>query len=139
VDTWAATIPDRPGALASVLATLRDAGANLQSIIARRSPEHDGKATVFVSPLEGDHEIRAASQIGVNVTPSLHAVRVLGRDRPGVAAELTQAVADAGIDLRGFSASKVGGRFVAYFAVARLEDADRIVEILSTRSLARAA
>jgi hypothetical protein len=38
VDVWAATIQDRPGGLAEVLATLREAGADLQSIIARRAP-----------------------------------------------------------------------------------------------------
>ncbi len=139
VDTWAATIPDKPGALASVLGTLRDAHANLQSIIARRNHEHGGEGVVFVSPLETDHEIRAASQVGFNVTHSVHAVRVMGRDRPGIAAELTQAVADGGINLRGFSASVIGTQFVAYFAVDSVQDADRIVEILSKPAIARAA
>jgi len=37
VDVWAATIEDRPGGLAQALATLRDAGADLQCIIARRA------------------------------------------------------------------------------------------------------
>ena len=36
VDVWAATIEDRPGRLANLLAELRDAGADLQFIIARR-------------------------------------------------------------------------------------------------------
>ena len=35
VDVWAATIEDKPGALAYVLAELREAGADLQFIIAR--------------------------------------------------------------------------------------------------------
>jgi len=37
VDVWAATIEDRPGGLAQALATLRDAGADLKCIIARRA------------------------------------------------------------------------------------------------------
>ena len=49
VDVWAATIPDRPGGLADVLGILRDAGANLQSIISRRAPDDPGKGVVFVT------------------------------------------------------------------------------------------
>ncbi len=139
VDIWAATIPDQSGALAAVLGTLRDAGANLASIIARRAPEHDGKAVVFVSPLETDREIAAASLVGFNVTHSLHAVRVMGRDRQGIAAELAQAVAQGGINLRGFSASVIGTQFVAYFALDSIGDADRVVEILTKPALAQAA
>ncbi len=37
VDVWAATIEDRPGHLAHLLAELREAGADLQFIIARRA------------------------------------------------------------------------------------------------------
>ena len=92
VDVWAATIEDRPGDLAHVLAELREAGADLQFIIARRAEA--GKGVVFVTPLRGDREIAAAAQVGFNVAHTLHSVRVIGRDRPGIAAELTQKLAD---------------------------------------------
>ena len=36
VDVWAATIEDKPGGLARVLAELREEGADLQFIISRR-------------------------------------------------------------------------------------------------------
>jgi hypothetical protein len=130
VDVWAATIQDKPGELAEVLNALRDEGANLQSIIARRAPEEPGKGVVFVTPLQGDREIAAAAEMGFNVTHTLHSVRVMGRDRPGIAAELTQKLADAGINLRGFSASVIGTQFVAYIAVDSLQDANQAIEIL---------
>jgi hypothetical protein len=130
VDVWAASIEDKPGALASVLASLRDAGADLQSIIARRAPERQGSGVVFVTPLQGDKEIRVASEVGFNVTHKLHSVRVMGRDRPGIAAEVAQCVADAGINLRGFSASAIGTQFAAYFAVDSLDDANRVMDAL---------
>ena len=130
VDVWAATIPDRPGGLAELLATLRDAGADLQFIIARRAPEAPGRGVVFVTPLQGDGEIRAAAQVGFNVAQSLHSVRVMGRDRPGVAAELTQKLADGGINLRGFSASVIGTQFVAHMALDSLDDANKAIGIL---------
>ncbi|WP_268989163.1 hypothetical protein [Cupriavidus necator] len=36
VEVWVASIPDKPGGLAAILTTLRDVGADLQFIIARR-------------------------------------------------------------------------------------------------------
>jgi hypothetical protein len=86
-DVWAATIQDKPGALAEVLDALRRAGADLQFIIARRTPENSGTGVVFVTPLQNDREIRIAAQVGFNVSQSLHSVRVLGTDQPGVDTE----------------------------------------------------
>jgi hypothetical protein len=130
VDVWAATIPDRPGGVSEVLATLRDAGANLQFVIARRASEAPGTGVVFVTPLQGDREIRAAAQVGFNVTQSLHSIRVMGRDTPGIGAELTQKLAEAGINLRGLSASAIGTQFVAYVAFDSLDDANKAMGIL---------
>ena len=131
VDVWAATIEDRPGGLAGVLATLRDAGSDLQFIIARRAPEEPGKGVVFVTPLQGDSEIQAAAEVGFGVTRRLHCVRAIGPDQPGVAAVLTQKLADAGINLRGFSACVIGAQFAAYVAVDSLEDANKAMEVLA--------
>ena len=128
VDVWAATIEDRSGALAHVLAELREAGADLQFIIARRA--EPGKGVVFVTPLRGDREIAVAAQVGFNVAYTLHSVRIMGRDRPGIGAELTQKLADGGINLRGFSASVIGIQFLAYAAVDSLDDANKVIEIL---------
>jgi hypothetical protein len=130
VDVWAAAVQDRPGGVAGVLAALRDAGADLQFIVARRSPEKPGTGVVFVTPLQGDREIAAAAQVGFNVTHTVHSVRIMGPDRPGIAAELTQKLAEGGINLRGFSASAVGTQFVAYVAVDSLEDANKAAGIL---------
>ena len=77
VDVWAATIPDSPGGLADVLTALREAGADLRSIVARR------------------------------------------------------ALADGGINLRGFSAAVIGTQFVAYVAVDSLDDANKAMEVLA--------
>ncbi len=64
VDVWAATIDDKPGGLAKVLSVLRDAGVDLQFVVARRAPEASGKGAVFVAPLQGDSAIRTATQVG---------------------------------------------------------------------------
>jgi predicted amino acid-binding ACT domain protein len=73
---------------------------------------------------------RAPTQVGFNVTHTLHSLRVSGRDRSGIAAELTQKLADARINVRGCSASVIGNEFAAYIAMDSLLDANRAIEIL---------
>jgi hypothetical protein len=131
VDVWAAPIPDRPGALAEALKALHDAGADLQCIISRRAPDQPGKGVVFVTPLQGDQEIAAAAQVGFSASHKVHSVRVLGRDRPGVAAIVAQKIAEAGVNLRGFSSVVVGTQFIAYLALDTREDADRVTRVLT--------
>ena len=50
VDVWAATIEDKPGGLAHVLAELREAGADLQFIIARRAEPGKGVSVRHATP-----------------------------------------------------------------------------------------
>ncbi|WP_321790446.1 amino acid-binding protein [Burkholderia pyrrocinia] len=130
VDVWAATIEDKPGGLATVLSALRTAGADLQFIVARRTSEAPGKGVVFVAPLQGDAVIRAATQVGFSVTPSVHSVRVMGLDQMGIIGQLTQMLADGAINLRGVSAAVLGSQFIAYFAVDSVDDADKAIDIL---------
>ncbi|MBO3709109.1 MAG: ACT domain-containing protein [Candidatus Accumulibacter sp.] len=129
-EVWAATIEDKPGGLAGVLTVLHQAGADLQSVISRRDPEELGKAVVFVTPLQSDREIAAAAQVGFNVTQTLRSVRLIGPNHPGIVAELTQKLAEAGINLRGFSASVIGPQSIAYVAVDSLQDAKKTAAVL---------
>lgn len=130
IDVWAAPIPDVPGGLADVLEPLQQVGADFQSIIARRSPDDPGRGVVFVTPLRGDEEVAAAAQVGFNVNRVHHSIRIVGQDRKGIAAELTQKLAAGGVNLSGFSASVLNKQFVAYVAVDSLEDANKAIEIL---------
>jgi predicted amino acid-binding ACT domain protein len=130
VDVWAATIDDKAGGLAHVLNALRDAAADLQFVVARRTPESPGKGVVFVAPLQGEQEVRAATHVGFNVSPNLHSVRVMGMDQLGIIAQLSQVLADGGINLRGVSAAVLGTQFIAYLAVDSLADAEKAMDLL---------
>ncbi len=130
VNVWAATIRDKVGGLAYLLTGLRDAGADLDFIIARRSPEKPGTGVVFVTPLRGDREVAAAAELGFNVTNSVHSVRVEGENRPGVTAELTEKLAAEGISLRGLSVAVIGARFILYIGLDSAEDAVKAADIL---------
>lgn len=130
VEVWVASIPDKPGGLAGVLTTLRDVGADLQLIIARRCPDRSGEGVVFVTPLQGDREMVAAAIAGFNLTQKQHCVRVMGQNIPGLVAALTEDLAEARINLRGFSASIIGTQFVAYVAVDSQAEAGRVADVL---------
>lgn len=130
VDIWAAGIEDKPGGLARVLTGLREAGADLDFIVARRSEEKQGTGVVFVAPLRGDAEIRAAASLGFNVTSNMHAVRIEGDNRPGTAADITGKLAAKGINLRGLSAAVIGTRYILYIAFDSARDAEKAVKTL---------
>lgn len=130
VDVWAASITDEPGGLAGVLAGLKDAGADLQFVLARRAADRPGTGVVFVTPLRGDAEVSAAAGLGFNVTSSVHCVRVEGDNRPGIGAQLTQKLADAGINLRGLSAAVIGTTYVAYIGVDSAADAAKAMGVI---------
>ena len=133
-DTWAATIDDRPGGLADKLAALAAAGANLEFIIARRAPELRGSGVVFVTPLTGAKQIKAAEAVGFQKTKSLHSLRIEGADKPGTGAKLTTALAEAGINLRGLSAAAVGKRYVAHVALDTAQDAAKVAALMKKLS-----
>ena len=132
-DVWAASVDDKAGALADKLSALTEAGADLQFIIVRRAPEKPGTGVIFVTPLRGDREVQAASAAGFAVTSGLRSVRVEGPDEPGIAAKLAKEVADAGINMRGFSAAVLGTQFVVHIGVDSPEDADAVVGLFSER------
>jgi len=129
-EVWAAAILDKPGGMAEKLEALAMAGAALEFVIARRSPDKPGTGVLFVAPLAGDKALQAAKAAGFAKTDSLHSVRIEGPDQPGLGARLTRKLADAGINLRGLSAAAIGNRFVCYLALDSAADADRAAELL---------
>ena len=130
VDVWAATIEDQPGGLAKKLAPLAEAGADLEFAIARRAPDKPGTGVVFVTPLRGDAETAAAAKAGFAVADSLHSVRIEGDNKPGIGAQLTKMLADAGLNLRGLSAAVIGDRFIMYLALDTGDDAEKAMSLL---------
>lgn len=132
VDVWAAPIKDQPGGLAKVLVGLRDAGCDLDFVIARRSSEKPGEGVVFVTPIRGDVEVEAASNLGFNVTSSIHALRIEGDNKPGVGAVLTEKLAAAGINLRGFSGAVLGAKYILFIGFDTADDAAKASQVLQS-------
>ena len=130
VDVWAGEIADRPGGLASTLAAMNKAGANIEFVVARRAPDKPGTGVVFLTPIKGVRQKTSAQQAGLATSQGLHSVRVEGPDRAGLGAKMTEALAGAGINVRGISAAALGRRAVSYLAFDSPADADSAVKVL---------
>ena len=130
VDTWAASIPDRPGALAAKLKALATGGANLELIIARRVGDGSGKGVAFVTPIKDAKQTGAAGTAGFAKSGSLHTLRAEGPDKSGAAARVCAAVADVGLNLRGFSAAAIGKKFICHLAFDTEADAEKAARVL---------
>ena len=129
-EVWAATIKDRPGGLAEKLSVLSKAKTNLEFVLARRAPERRGQGVVFLTPVKGGKQTRAAKAAGFVKTGSLFTLRIEGKDKPGMCAKLSQKLAAARVNLRGFSAAAIRGHFVAYLAVDTAAVANKAMKVL---------
>lgn len=133
VDVWVGEIEDRPGALCEKLNTVMRAGADLDFMIARPLAEGPGRGVLFVTPLHGPEQERAADEVGLRKSHT-QILRVEGPDRPGLGAGMTCTLAEAGISVRGLSASVLGDRCLFYIRFDSQDDLVRAAQIL-TREL----
>jgi hypothetical protein len=129
-EVWAASMRDKPGALADKLEALAEAGADLGFVIARRAPDKPGTGVIFVTPLRGDRELDAAAEEGFTASSHMHSVRVEGKNEAGMAGKVTRQVAQAGLNLRGFSGAVIGTQFVLHLAFDTAEDAQKAIALL---------
>ena len=134
VDTWTASMVDKPGGLAPKLTALAEAGVNLEFVIARRCPDKPGTGVVFVTAIKGAKQVRAARKLGFKPTKSLHTVRAEGADKKGEGAKITTALAAAGLNLRGLSAAAIDDRFVCHVALDTTAAATKAVKVLKSIS-----
>ena len=130
VDVWAASLKDRPGALAEKLAPLAEAGANLAFVIARRTEKKPGTGVVFLTPLTGRQQLAAAKKAKLKKTKSLYSVKAESPDKPGLGAKITAAIAEADINLRGLSAAAIGRKCIMYMAFDKAADAAKAARVL---------
>ncbi len=130
VDVWAGEIADRAGGLAEKLEAVAKAGASLEFVIARRQPDKPGTGVVFMAPLKGVAQARAAQGAGLSKATSLNSLRLEAPDRPGLGARITRAMADAGINLRGLSAAALGRGCVVYLAFDTAVDTKKASQVL---------
>ncbi len=125
---WVGPVDDRPGALAEKLHDLAEGGLNLELIISRR--DWSGVGLLFVSPLRTLDELEVAAQAGLSQEKSIRTIRIEGPNAKGLGSRIAGAIADAGLNMRGFSAAALGEQSVTNIAFDNDADGDRAREIL---------
>jgi len=89
-----------------------------------------GVGLVFMTPIKGAAQIKAAKATGLAKATDLQGICVEGPDKAGLGATITNALADAGINVRGLSAAAIGRRCVCYIALDSTKDANKAVRVL---------
>ncbi len=131
VEVWAGDVMNRPEKLARVLEALASVDAELEFLVARRVS--DTTSRVFVAPIVGKKQKQAASDVGLVPATGMNAIRIDGPDRPGLGADITRAVAAAGINIRGASAASIGKKNAFYLAFKTTEEVDLAIKAIKGR------
>jgi hypothetical protein len=130
VDIWTGEIDDRVGGLAAKLEALANAGADLEVVVARRQPHRPGKGVVFLGPVAGAKAQKAATAAGLSKATDMAALRVEGPNKPGDCHRLAHLLAEAGINLRGLTATTVGKKYVLALGFDSASDAEKAARLL---------
>src|SRR5262249_31734257 len=130
VHLWSGEVPDKPGGVAGKLSLLAQAGANLEFILTRRAADKPGAGILFVAPLTGPGQIRAAKAAGLAETQDPVLLRVEGDNQAGLAHKVTQQWALAGITLQGLTMCVLADKLRGYVAFDAVADSNRAAAIL---------
>jgi len=129
-DVWMAVIDDRVGGAAEKLEALAAAGASLEVVLTRRTPEHPGQGVLFASPVEGKKVLAAAEQAEFRRADNIHGVRIEATDKPGLGAKIARCLAEAGISFRGMNGVAIGKTSMTFIALDTADDAAKAVKAL---------
>ena len=129
VSLWRASVENRPGTLAQILAGQAAARASLEVVMGYTLPGEGAHAVIEVHPVKGKKAVAAARAAGLSAstTPTL---LVTGDDRAGIGHAMTQALADAGINLSFMVAQVAGRRYSTVFGFENEADAARATALI---------
>ena len=131
VHVWSCEVPDEPGGVASKLAALAQAGENLEYVGTRRLAEKPGWGVLYIAPVTGPDQVRAAKTVGMHEVTNPVVIRVEGDNKAGLAHRLTHDWALAGISFQGLTMAVVNDRFIGYAAFDNSADANKAATILA--------
>jgi hypothetical protein len=130
VHVWSGEIADEAGGVAAKLALLAQASCNLEFIYTRRQADKPGTGILYIAPVTGPMQVRAARSAGLSETDNPVVLRVEGDNQAGLAHRLTQQWALAGLSLQGLMMSVIGNKFVGYASFDTVADSNRAAAIL---------
>ena len=127
---WSCEVMDQAGGVAGKLALLAQAGSNLEFIYTRRQPDKPGTGILYVAPVTGPSQVRAARAAGLAETHDPVVLRIEGDNEAGLAHRVTQEWAKAGISFQGLTMAVLGNHFVGYATFDTTGDANKAAAIL---------
>jgi prephenate dehydratase len=133
---WRRELDNRPGALATVLAPLAEAGADLQIAMGYRFPGNETRAAVELAPVSGKKSAAAAQRAGLQPY-TIPTLLVTGDNRPGLGYALSRGMAEAGINMAFLVAQVLGRKYSAVFGFESEGDADRAVAVIKQAAKAK--
>ncbi len=136
VHVWSGEVPDHAGSVSAKLAPLAQAGGNLEYISTQRLPNKPGWGVLYVAPVTGAAQVRAAKAAGLGETDALIVRRIEGDNQAGLAHRLTQQWALAGISLQALTMAVLADKFVGYAVFDSVADANRAAQILADLGVA---
>lgn len=139
VHVWSCEVADETGSVAAKLAHLAQADANLEYIFTKRLADKPGLGVLYVAPVTGPAQVRAAKGAGMHEADHPIVRRIEGDNEAGLGHHLTQQWAIAGISLQGLTMAVLGNKFIGYAAFDTVNDANRAAQILADLCLAAAA
>jgi hypothetical protein len=131
VHVWSCEVKDEPGEVAAKLHALAAAGANLEYVYTQRMADKPGHGVLYVSPLVGSDQLKAAKAIGLHETQDPIVMHIAGDNTQGLAHRLMHEWAMADINVHGTVLTVVNGRFVGYVTFDTVEDANLAAKILA--------
>ena len=131
VHVWSGDVKDQAGGVAEKLSHLAQAGANLEYVFTKRLPNIPGEGVLYVAPVTGPAQVRAAKAAGLHEVDYPVVRRIEGDNVAGLAHHLTQQWAIAGISLQGLTMAVLRDKFVGYAAFDTVQDANRAAQILA--------
>ena len=136
VHVWSGEVADQAGGVAAKLAMMAQAGANLEYIYTRRQPDKPGTGVLYVAPITGPLQVRAARSAGLAETNNPVVLRVEGDNQAGLGHRVTQQWALAGLSFQSMTMAVLGDKFVGYVAFDTVADANRAAAILGDEGAA---
>jgi hypothetical protein len=133
---WRKEVENRPGALANALSSLAQAGADLQVVMAYRYPGEESKAAIELYPVTAKKSVAAAQEAGLNAS-SIPALLLDGDNRPGLGHDISQALADAGINIDFLVGQVVGRKYSAVLGFDSDADATKAVTLIRKAAAAK--
>jgi hypothetical protein len=136
ITLWRKELENKSGTLAQTLEPLAKAGADLQLVMGYRYPGDETRAAVEIYPIAGKKSVGVAQQAGLAAS-SIPTLLVEGDNRAGLGHAVSQAIADAGVNLSFLVAQVVGRKYSAVLGFESEADAKTAARLIKKASAAK--